>query len=84
MDRIYEFPGPSRLNTASQNSANLGRMENGGMPKFPHHPCELATLTSNDHNFLERTPIYVFLDSTKISLSLEFNKMMFLAKLWTE
>ena len=52
--------------------------------KFPHHPYKLAAPTSDDHNFPVRTPIYAFLDSMKISLSLEFNKMKSLAKTWAE
>ena len=52
------------------------------MPKFPHHPCESATLTSDDHNFPIRTPICALLDSTESYLSLEFNKMKCLTKPW--
>ena len=74
MDRVYEFLGPSRLSTTSRNLANLNRMENEGMPEFSHHPCESAAPTSDDHNFLIRTPICVFLDSTERSLSLEFRE----------
>ena len=54
------------------------------MPKFSYHPCKSATPTLDNHNILVQTPIYVFLDSTEISLSLEFNKMKFLAKKWAE
>ena len=62
----------------------MGRMENGGMPEFLHHPCKSVALTSDGHNFPLRTPICAFLDSTESSLSLEFNKMKFLAKTWGE
>ena len=48
------------------------------------HPCESAVTTSDDHNFLVRTPIRAFLDSTESSLSLEFNKIKFSAKPWAE
>ena len=82
MDQVYEFLGPSRPSTASRNSANLGKMENEGMPEFPHHPYESAGLTSDDHNFPVQTPICLFFDSTESSLSLEFNKMKFSAKPW--
>ena len=54
------------------------------MLEFPHHPCKLAAPTSDDHNFPVQTSIYAFLDSTKSSLSLEFNKMKCLAKTWVE
>ena len=40
--------------------------------------------TLDGHNFLVRTPIRVFLDSTEISLSLEFNKIKFSAKIYAE
>ena len=45
------------------------------------HPCELVVSTLDSHNFLVRTPICVFLDSTEISLSLEFNKIKLSAKM---
>ena len=45
------------------------------------HPCESAASTLDGHNFLVRTPICTFLDSTEISLSLEFNKIKLLAKM---
>ena len=38
MNLVYEFSGPSRMSTASRNFVNLGKMENEGMPEFPHHP----------------------------------------------
>ena len=62
----------------------MGKMENGGMLEFPHHPCESATPTSDSHNFLVRTLIYAFLDYMKSSLSLEYNKMKCSAKTWVE
>ena len=68
----------------SLNEANLGRMANGGMLEFSHHPCKSAMPTSDDHNFPVRTPICMFLDSTESSLSLEFNKMKCSAKPWAE
>ena len=54
-------------------------MENGGVPKFPHHLCK-----SDDHNFLVQTLIRGFLNSKEISLSLEFNKIKFSAKTWAK
>ena len=60
----------------------MGRMENGGMLEFLHHPCESATPTSDSHNFPVRTLIYAFLDYMKSSLSLEYNKMKSSAKTW--
>ena len=54
------------------------------MSEFSHHPYESAAPTSDGHNFPVRTPISAFLDSEERSLSLEFNKMKFSAKLWAE
>ena len=62
----------------------MGRMENEGMPEFPHHPCESVVPTSDDHKFPVRTPICMFLDSTKILLSIEFNNMKYSTKPWAE
>ena len=63
---------------------NLGIMENEGMPEFPHHLYESAMPTLDDHNFPVQTPICAFLDSTKSSLSLEFNKMKCSSKPWAK
>ena len=52
-----------------------------GCAQISAHPCELALSTLDGHNFLVRTPIRAFLDSTEISLSLEFNKIKFSAKM---
>ena len=84
MDRVYDFPGPSRQRTASRKLANLGKMENRGIPEFSHHPCKLVVPTSDSHNFPVRTPICAFLDSTESSLCLEYNKIKFSAKPWAE
>ena len=60
------------------------RMANGGVPKFPHNLFESAASTLDGHNFLVRTPIRAFLDSTESSSSLEFNKIKCSAKMYTE
>ena len=52
-----------------------------GCAQISAHPCESAASTLDGHNFLVRTPILAFLDSTESSLSLEFNKIKFLAKI---
>ena len=75
MDRVYEFPGPSRPSTASRNRANLGKIENRGLLEFSHHPFESAAPTSDDHNFPVQTSICLFLESLERFLSLEFNMM---------
>ena len=51
-----------------------------GCDQISAHPCESAASTSDGHNFLFRTPIHAFLDSTESSLSLEFYKIKFSAK----
>ena len=43
-----------------------------------------TTSTSNNHEFLVRTPIRAFLDSTENSLSLKFYKMKCSTKKWVE
>ena len=52
-----------------------------GCAQISAHLCESAASTLDGHNFLVRTPIHAFLDSTESSLSLEFNKIKFLAKM---
>ena len=41
-----------------------------GCAQISAHPCESVVSTLDGHNFLVRTPIRPFLDSTKSSLSL--------------
>ena len=52
-----------------------------GCAQISAHPCESAVSTLDGHNFLVRTPIRAFLDSTERSLSLKFNKIKFSAKM---
>ena len=54
--------------------------QKGGCAQISAHPCESAASTSDGHNFLVRTLIRAFLDSTESSLSLEFNKIKWSAK----
>ena len=60
---------------------NLEQNGKRGCAQISAHPCELAASALDGHNFLVRTPIHVFLDSTESSSSLEFNKVNFLAKI---
>ena len=46
-----------------------------GCAQISAHSCESAASTLDGHNFLVRTLIRAFLDSTESSLSLEFNKI---------
>ena len=58
----------------------MSRMANGECAQIFAHPCESAASTLDGHNFLVRTPIYAFLDSTESSFNLEFCKMKWSAK----
>ena len=52
-----------------------------GCAQISAHPCESVASTLDGHNYLVRTPIFLFLDSTESSSSLEFNKIKFSAKM---
>ena len=54
---------------------NLEQNGKQGCAQISAHPCESAVSILDGHNFLVRTPIRAFLDSTESSLSLEFNKI---------
>ena len=60
------------------------RMEKRGCAQISTHPCESAVSTLDDHNFLVRNLICTFLDSTKSSLSLKFNKIKCPSKMLAE
>ena len=72
-----------RSNTVLLDGKIPSKMANGGA-QISAYPCESAASTLDNHNFLVRTPIHAFLDSTERSLSLEFNNMNFSAKPWDE
>ena len=57
--------------------------QTGVCPYF-RTPLLIGRINFGRHNFLVRTPICVFLDSTKSSLSLEFNEMKCSAKRWAK
>ena len=52
-----------------------------GCAQISAHPCESAASALDGHNFLVRTPICAFLDSTESLSSLEFNKIKYSAKM---
>ena len=81
-DRIHWVSGLSETEHCIPRRQNPKQNGKRGCAHF-RTPC-LVALTSDDHNFLVRTPIHTFLDSTESSLSLEFNKMNFSAKPWAE
>ena len=72
-----QFYGVSKLSETEhcvlgwQNPEQNGKR---GCAQISAHPCESAASTLDSHNFLVRTLICAFLDSTESSLSLEFNK----------
>ena len=82
-----QFHGVSGLSETEHYVPGLQNPEHNGKRGCTQifvHPCESAASTSDDHNFLVRTPIRSFLDSPKSSSSLEFNKTKCSAKLWAE
>ena len=60
---------------------NLEQNGKRGCAQISAHPCESAASTLDSHNFLVRTPIYAFLDSTESLLSLEFNNIKLSTKM---
>ena len=83
-DWFHEVLGLSKTEHCVLGQQNPKQNGKRGCVQISAHPCELATSTSDDHNFPVRTPICIFLDSTKISLSLQFNRMKFSDKTWAE
>ena len=83
-DRFHEVSELSKTEhyvTGQQNPEQNGKRR---CAQIFAHPCESVASTSDDHNFLVRTPICTFLDSMERSLSLEFNRMKCLAKTWAK
>ena len=80
----YQFHGILGLSetehcvSGQQNPEHNGKR---GCVQISAHPCESVASTLDDHNFLVRTPIRAFFDSTKSSSSLEFNKIKCSAKM---
>ena len=80
-DRFHRVLGLSKIEHCVSRQQNPEKNDKRWCAQISAHPCELAVSTLDDHNFLVRTPICVFLNSTESSLSLEFNKINFLAKM---
>ena len=55
-----------------------------GCAQISVHPCESAASILDGHNFLVRTPIWAFLDSTESLLTIEFNKKNLSSKMLAE
>ena len=80
-DQFYGVLGLSEIEHCVMGWQNPEQNGKRGCAQISAHPCESAASILDGHNFLVRTPIRVFLDSTKISSSLEFNKIKFSAKM---
>ena len=80
-DQFYGVSGPSETEHYVLGWQNPEQNGKRGCAQISAHPCESAVSTLDDYNYLVRTPICAFLDSTESSLSLEFNKIKFSAKI---
>ena len=80
-DHFYGVSGLSETEHCVLGWQNPEQNGKWGCAQISAHPCESAASTLDGHNFLVRTPIHVFLDSTESSLSLEFNKIKCSAKM---
>ena len=69
------FQDCPRPNTVFWDGKNPEQNGKRGCAQISAHPCESALSTLDGHNFLVRTPIRAFLDSTERTLSLKFNKI---------
>ena len=80
-DRFHRVLGLSKIEhcvSGQQNPEQNGKRE---CAQISAHPCESTASTLDGYNFLVRTSICAFLNSTKSSSSLEFNKINFSAKM---
>ena len=80
-DQFYRVSGLSETEQCVLGWQNPKQNDKRGCAQIFVHPCESAASTLDGHNFLVRTSIRVFLDSTESSLSIEFNKIKFSAKM---
>ena len=80
-DQFYGVLGLSETDHFVLGWKNLEHNGKRGCAQISAHPCESTASTLDGHDFLVRTPIHVFLDSTESSLSLKFNKIKFSAKM---
>ena len=80
-DQFYGVSGLSKTEHCVLGWQNPEQNGKRGCAQISSHPCESAASTLDDHNFLVRTPIRAFFDSTERSLSIEFNNIKFSAKM---
>ena len=83
-DQFYEILGLSEIEHCVLGWQNPKQNDKRGCAQISAHPCESAASSLDGHNFLVRTPIRAFLDSTERSLSLKFNKIKLSAKMYAE
>ena len=83
-DRFHEVSRLSKTKHCVPGQQNPEQDGKRGCAQISTHPCESAASTSDGHNFVVRTLICTFLDSTESSLSLQFNRMKCSAKTWAE
>ena len=83
-DQFFRVSGLSETKHCVLEWKNPEQNGKRGCAQISAHPCESAASTLDDHNFLVRTPIRAFLDSSEISLSLKFNKIKFSTKMLAE
>ena len=69
-DRFHGVSGLSKTEHCVMGRQNPKQNGKRGCAQISAHPCESAASTSNGHNFLVRTPIRAFLDTTESSLGL--------------
>ena len=80
-DQFYGVSGLSETKHCVLGWQNPEQNDKRGCAQIFAHPCESVASTLDDHNFLVRTTICAFLDSTESSSSLEFNKIKSSAKM---
>ena len=80
-DQFYRVSGLSKTEHCFLGWQNPEHNDKRGCAQSSAHPCESAMSTLDGHNFLVQTPNRAFLDSTKSSLSIEFNKIKFSTKM---
>ena len=76
-DKFYRVSGLSETEHYVLGWQNPEQNDKQGCAQISAHPCESAASTLDGHNFLVRTLIHMFLDSTESSLSIKFNKIKF-------
>ena len=76
-DRFHGVLGLSETEHCVSGQQNPEQNDKRGCAQISAHSCESAASTLDGHNFLVRTPICLFLDSTESLSSLEFNKIKY-------